>query len=140
MRVRSFQLSDHQAVEALLEQVLCDECLEETREALMRQLSWDSELVLVAERDGAVIGLLIGTVEDNAGYIYRVEVHPDYRRQGVGNALIQAVHARFRQRNIRQVLAAVDKHHLDFIPFFESVGLPSVDLTERARPLAIVAG
>jgi ribosomal protein S18 acetylase RimI-like enzyme len=140
MRVRSFQLSDHRSVEALLEQVLCDECLEETREALMRQLSWDSDLVLVAEHDETVIGVLIGTVEGHEGYIYRIEVHPDYRRQGVGNALIQAVNVRFRQRNIRQVLAAVDKHHPDFASFYQSVGLPSVDLAERARPLAILAG
>lgn len=48
MHVRSFQLSDYRPVTQLLESVLTEECYEQTMEAFGRQLSWDSELVLVA--------------------------------------------------------------------------------------------
>ena len=48
MKIRSFQLSDYRQVAELLEEVLSEECCEETMGAFARQLSWDSELVLVA--------------------------------------------------------------------------------------------
>ncbi|HEY8528177.1 MAG TPA: GNAT family N-acetyltransferase [Paenibacillaceae bacterium] len=140
MLVRPFQLADYRSVEALLEAVLCGECFEETREALIRQLSMDSELVQVAEKDGRLVGLLIGTMEGKQGFVYRICVHEDYRRQGVGGALIRAVNARFRSRNVREVMAVVDGHRRHIAPFFESFGLAPVDLAESSRQLAIVAG
>jgi len=140
MRVRPFQLSDYRSVEALLEAVLCGECFEETREALIRQLSMDSELVQVAECDDQLIGLLIGTMDGKQGFVYRVCVHPDFRRQGVGDALVKAVNARFRSRNVREVVAVVDGHRKHIAPFFESVGLAPVELAESSRQLAIAAG
>jgi ribosomal protein S18 acetylase RimI-like enzyme len=140
MLVRPFQLSDYRSVEALLEATLCGECFEETREALIRQLSMDSELVQVAEVDDQLVGLLIGTMDGKQGFVYRICVHADFRRQGVGDALVKAVNARFRSRNVREVVAVVDGHRKHIAPFFESVGLAPVDLAESSRQLAIAAG
>jgi ribosomal protein S18 acetylase RimI-like enzyme len=140
MQIRSFQLSDYQSVAELLEEALSAECCEETMAACARQLSWDSELVLVAEIDEKIVGLLIGTVDRQKGYVYRVAVHPDNRRKGVGSALVSHMQSRFQQRNVLKVMVAVDKHNELLRPFYESFGSLSYDIARPSQPLAIVAG
>ncbi|MBW5445617.1 GNAT family N-acetyltransferase [Cohnella sp. CFH 77786] len=140
MQIRSFQLSDYRSVAELLNEVLSEECCEETMGAFARQLSLDSDLVLVASVEDAVIGVLIGTIDQQKGYLYRVAVHKDYQRQGIGKALVEAMNARFRQRNVLKVLIAGDKHNELLRPFYEALGVSPVDFRSPARPLAIVAG
>jgi len=140
MRIRAFQLADYKSVAELLEVALSEECCVETMGAFARQLSWDSELILVAERDGAIVGAMIGTIDHNKGYVYRVAVHPDSRRQGVGRALVSAMNQRFRQRNVFKMLVAGDKHNELLLPFYQSlVDLP-LDFVKLSKPLAIMAG
>lgn len=140
MQIRSFQLSDYQSVAELLKEALSEECCEETMGAFARQLSWDSDLILVALVEETVAGLLIGTIDHSKGYVYRIAVHPDYRRQGLGRALVASMKSRFRHRNVLKVLIAEDKHNEILRPFYESLGVKPVDFARPSQPLAIVAG
>jgi len=140
MQIRSFRLSDYRMVAELLEEVLSEECCEETMGAFARQLSWDSELVLVAESAGEIAGVLIGTIDHHKGYVYRIAVRSKYRRQGVGRGLVAQVSTRFRQRNVLKVLVAEDKHNVVLRPFYDSLGVKPVDIVQLTQPLAIVAG
>ncbi|MBN2982054.1 MULTISPECIES: GNAT family N-acetyltransferase [Cohnella] len=139
MKIRTFQLSDYRSVSDLLEVSLSEECCKETLKALARQLSWDSELVLVAEEEEEILGVMIGTIDKQNGYVYRIAVHPDHRRRGVGRSLVTALNARFRQRNVLKVLVAVDKHNEHLQPFYERLG-DAPDMVKLNRPLSIVAG
>jgi len=140
MQIRSFRLSDYRMVAELLEEVLSEECCEETMGAFARQLSWDSELVLVAESEGEIAGVLIGTIDHYKGYVYRIAVRSEYRRQGVGRALVSQMSNRFRQRNVMKVLIAEDKHNQVLRPFYDSLGVKSADIVQLSQPLSIVAG
>lgn len=140
MQIRSFQLSDYRTVAELLEEVLSEECCEETMGAFARQLSWDSELVLVAESKGSIVGVLIGTIDQQKGYVYRVAVKKNFRRQGVGRALVTNMNNRFRQRKVLKVLIAGDKHNELLRPFYDSLGLRPADFVQLTQPLSIVAG
>jgi ribosomal protein S18 acetylase RimI-like enzyme len=140
MQIRSFQLSDYRFVAELLQEVLSEECCEETMVAFARQLSWDSELVLVAESAGSIAGVLIGTIDRQKGYVYRIAVQKDFQRQGVGRALVSHMKNRFRQRKVLKVLIAGDKHNELFRPFYDSLGLRSIDYVRLTQPLSIVAG
>jgi ribosomal protein S18 acetylase RimI-like enzyme len=140
MQIRSFQLSDYRFVAELLQEVLSEECCEETMGAFARQLSWDSELVLVAESAGSIAGVLIGTIDRQQGYVYRIAVQKDFQRQGVGRALVSNMKNRFSQRKVLKVLIAGDKHNELFRPFYDSLGLRSIDYVRLTQPLSIVAG
>lgn len=43
--------------------------------------------VVVAERDGEVVGFTHGVVTEDEGDVLRMYVHPDHQRQGIGTAL-----------------------------------------------------
>jgi ribosomal protein S18 acetylase RimI-like enzyme len=138
--VRSFRLSDYIAVTQLFENVLSEACFEETMEALSRQLSWDSELVLVAVENEEIIGVMIGTIDNNKGYYYRIAVAREHRGKGVAKALIQALRQRFLQRRVSKILITVDAHNEVVLPFYRSLGYRPNDFDHAAHRLKIVSG
>ncbi|KRE22746.1 GNAT family N-acetyltransferase [Paenibacillus sp. Soil522] len=140
MNVRSFQLSDYRPITALLEDVLTEECYEQTMEAFARQLSWDSDLVLVAVENSEIVGMIIGTIDNNKGYYYRIAVSPLHQRKGIGKALIQALRQRFEQRNVTKILITADEHNEPVLPLYESMGYVANDFIRSFQKLSIVAG
>jgi ribosomal protein S18 acetylase RimI-like enzyme len=140
MHVRSFQLSDYALVSQLMENSLSESCFHETMEAFARQLSWDSSLVLIAEDDGEIIGAVIGTIDNNNGYYYRIAVDPFHRRKGVGKMLIQTLQERFLERKVNRILIPVDTHNEPVLPLFQSLGFDMNSFTKAFKKLSIVAG
>lgn len=140
MIVRSFQLMDYFAVSKLLEEVLSEECNKETLKAFARQLTLDSHLVLVAEIDDVIVGLIIGTIDDNKGYYYRIAVHPEHRGIGVGKSLINGLRERFEKRKVSQILITVDTHNEPVLPLYQSLGFQTADFFKPLKPLRIVNG
>jgi len=140
MIIRPFRLADHASVDRLLSELLSEECYEETIDALANQLSLDSGLILVAEKDHQIVGVIIGTVDDNKAYYYRLAVHRDYRRQGIGQALIRSLDTRFRNRNVNKVMIALDRHNMHLRSFYEKLGFQAKDFISGILPLRIVNG
>lgn len=122
MIVRSFRLSDYSEVSQLLGEVLSEQCYEDTMDAFAKQLSWDSELIMVAEKQGKVVGIIIGTIDGHNGYYYRIAVARHHQRQGIGKALIQALRKRFMIRKVRKIMVSVDEHNEPILPLYESLG------------------
>lgn len=140
MVVRSFQLSDYVRITELLEQVLSGKALEDTMNAFARQLNWDSGLVLVAAEEGNIIGVMLGTIHGNKGYYYRVAVHPEHQRRGVGSALIQSMKLRFQQRQILHAVVPVDDYNEPLLPMYEKMGCQETDFNRSFGKLSILAG
>lgn len=140
MLVRSFQLSDYGRIASLLEQVLDGNVLEDTMTAFARQLNWDSGLVLVAVEEGEVLGVMIGTTQRNQGYYYRIAVHPDHQRRGIGSALIQSMKLRFQQRQVARVMVPVDEYNEHLLPVYEKAGCVPEDFNRTFGKLSILVG
>ncbi|GIQ69196.1 GNAT family N-acetyltransferase [Xylanibacillus composti] len=140
MFVRAFQLSDYAPVSALLNEVLSEECCEDTMAALGRQLYWDSELIMVAVQDDQVVGVMIGTIDEGRGYYYRVAVHPDYQRMGIGTKLTTAMRDRFEKRQVSRIMISMDKHNEMILPWYESLGYRARDFFHSFEKLTIVNG
>ncbi|MEJ3743362.1 GNAT family N-acetyltransferase [Actinomycetes bacterium KLBMP 9797] len=54
----------------------------------------DPEALLLAEMDGRIVGSIIAGWDGWRAHLYRLAVHPEYRRRGIGTALLQAAEQR----------------------------------------------
>lgn len=96
MRIRGFALDDHDAAAELWR--ASDHMSAPPREELERVLAQAPELVLVAEDDGRLVGVVVGTDDGRRGWIFRLAVSPDRRREGIGDALVAEVERRLVDR------------------------------------------
>ncbi len=83
---------------------------------------------LAAEVDGIVAGFMVGVPEfrtfglGGIGWIKLLGIHPEYKRQGIGLKLGEAIIEHFSNTGIKQVKTLVDWDDRELIPFFQQVG------------------
>jgi ribosomal protein S18 acetylase RimI-like enzyme len=92
--------------------------------------------LLVAERDGEVVGALIAAWDGWRGNMYRLAVRDGQRRQGIGLALVRAGEEYLRRRGARRVTALVAFEDEVAAGFWESAGYPTDrEIGRRVRNL-----
>lgn len=79
----------------------------DTAEKVELLLARDPEACTVAEVDGRLVGSLISGWDGWRAHLYRLAVHPDVRRRGVGGQLIAHAEERFRALGATRVDAMV---------------------------------
>jgi len=80
--------------------------------------------LLVAERDGVIVGVLIAAWDGWRGNMYRLAVHREHRRRGIALALTRAGEEYMRGRGVRRVTALVAYDDEPAEGFWEAVGYP----------------
>ena len=76
-----------------------------------RLIARDAEAVIIAERDGRVVGTVIAGWDGWRCHLYRLAVDPGARRQGIGGALLEAAEQRFTALGGRRGDAMVLEHN-----------------------------
>jgi ribosomal protein S18 acetylase RimI-like enzyme len=92
--------------------------------------------LLVAERDGEIVGALIAGWDGWRGNMYRLAVREGNRREGIGLALTRAGEDYLRQRGAHRVTALVAFDDEAAGAFWESAGYPlDREIGRRVRNL-----
>lgn len=60
-------------------------------------------ITLAAFEDRRMAGFIIGFASGGTGLIYTLDVHPDYRRKGVGSMLIRALEERLCSQGVERI-------------------------------------
>jgi len=117
---------------ALWEAAEAQPSVTDDRPGLDALLAADPRALLVAERDGAVVGCVVAAWDGWRGSVYRLAVLPAHRRRGIGSALVRAAVAALRERGARRVGALVVITDRDAVAFWDS--LRAAGVTADARP------
>lgn len=92
------------------------------------------ELFLVAIHEDVIIGTVLAGCEGQQGWVYYLGVDPDYRRQGIGSALMKRVEAGLLAKECREVSFQVWASKSEVQAFYETLGYQAEDrLSMRKR-------
>lgn len=94
----------------------------DTPEEIKRKLERDPDLFLVSESDREIIATIIGGYDGRRGMIYHLAVRSDFRRQGVGAALLVEVEKRLQAKGCLKIYLLVLDDNTSAIHFYEECG------------------
>ena len=102
----------------------------------------DPDAPKVAERDGAVVGFMLGEVrggefglDEPTGWLEFFGVDPSARGGGVGRRLTEALLEHFRARGARIARTMVASRDEEIASFLEAMGFKAAPLTALERTL-----
>jgi ribosomal protein S18 acetylase RimI-like enzyme len=120
--IRECRPDEADAVLALWRQAGAAPSVTDSVEDIRRVMSRGSAHFLVAEEDGVLIGTLIGGFDGWRANHYRLAVHPDYRRRGLGKALVAEMEEWFIQQGAKRIAALVIREHPLATDFWQAIG------------------
>ena len=120
--IRACRLEDIEGVLELWRQADATPSVTDNADDLRRAITDSPAHVLVAEAQARIVGSIIGTFDGWRGNIYRLAVHPNYRRHGVARALVAEVEKKLAEQGARRITALVEKDHPLAMDFWEAVG------------------
>ncbi|WAL93484.1 GNAT family N-acetyltransferase [Streptomyces sp. Je 1-369] len=137
LRIRAAAPEDLDAVLAFWKVAAEGTSISDDRSGVERLVARDPESLILAERGGELAGTVIAGFDGWRCHLYRLAVHPDHRRRGVGTALLAAAEERFVRLGGRRGDAMVlDRNELAH-PAWRAAGYaPQPQWSRWVKPLS----
>jgi ribosomal protein S18 acetylase RimI-like enzyme len=78
--------------------------------------------LLIAEREGRVVGALVAAWDGWRGNMYRLAVLPEHRRRGIARRLVQTGHQRLRAHGAARITALVAHDEVEATALWGAAG------------------
>jgi ribosomal protein S18 acetylase RimI-like enzyme len=102
---------------------------------ISKKILRDPDLFIVAEANGKIIGSVLGGFDGRRGMMYHLAVEQAYRHNGIGNALMQALEERLREKGCIRYYLLVTRDNDEAIDFYEARGWQLLDLFVYGKDL-----
>ena len=83
--------------------------------------------LLVADRDGAILGACMTGHDGHRGALYYLASDPSHRREGIGRRLVEEAEAWCRARGVPKLNLLVRKENTAVFAFYEALGFRDTD-------------
>lgn len=111
LRIRDCRPDEIETVLQLWKQAETTVSATDSAANILHAITHSPAIVLVAETDGRIVGSLIGGFDGWRGNVYRLAVHPTFRRQGIAQKLVAEVHRRLARQGATRMTALVLNDH-----------------------------
>ncbi len=110
--------------------------VDDSKAGIEKFLKRNPTTCLVAEKDSRIIGVILGGHDGRRGYIYHTTVREEYRKQGIGRDLVEAVMQALNAEGITKVALLVFNKNENGNAFWEKQGfIARTDVTYRNRSI-----
>lgn len=98
------------------------------KDEIAKKLQRDPDLFLVADLNGSIIGSVLGGFDGRRGMVYHLAVEDQYRKRGIGTALMNELENRMRQKGCIRSYLLVTNDNFNAARFYETIGWEQMDL------------
>jgi ribosomal protein S18 acetylase RimI-like enzyme len=91
-------------------------------EQVTRQLAGGTQTILGLRSNNGLVGVVLITHDGRKGWINRLAIHPDYRRQGLGLLLIGEAERVLHDQGIQIIAALIEDWNKPSQALFEKAG------------------
>lgn len=134
--IRAYQEIDKDCVLALWGMVFPGRAAwNKPEDVISRKLSVQPELFYVAMHQNQVVGTIIAGYDGVRGWIHRLAVHPDYRRNGLASGLMQRAESALKEIGCPKLNLQVRASNLEVLKFYESLGFAIEERASLGKPL-----
>lgn len=104
-------------------------------EEIAKKLERDPQLFLVAEKEGRLVGAVMGGFDGRRGLVYHLAVHPSERERGIASALMEELEQRLKSIGCRRVYLLVTPQNISAQQFYEKRGWQRMEILTYAKDL-----
>jgi N-acetylglutamate synthase len=122
--LRRLTIDDHAAILALWQRAGLHSIRPEGRDSRAefdRQLA-GGQMAIGLEVNGRLIGVVLATNDTRKGWINRLAIDPDYRRQGYGEQLVRAAEEALRAAGMKLIAAFIEDGNAASLTLFDKLG------------------
>ena len=103
--VRTMTIDDYEEVSLLWHKIkgFSIRSIDDSREGVARFLKRNPDSSVVAVEDSRVVGAILCGHDGRRGCLYHVCVHEDYRKQGIGQKMVEACLAALKREHVNKV-------------------------------------
>ncbi|MBN1562902.1 MAG: GNAT family N-acetyltransferase [Anaerolineae bacterium] len=94
----------------------------DSRAQFAAQLAGDTQTVIGLRAGEQLIGVIVATHDGRKGWLNRLAIHPDFRRQGLGQRLIAAAEQQLHDQGMRIIAALIEDWNDPSLALFQKVG------------------
>jgi predicted N-acetyltransferase YhbS len=135
LKIRSLRIEDIEAIVVIDEKVLGEKRRDYWENKLRMMDEKASQVSLVAEVQGKVLGFILGDVSgwefgvpDTIGWIDTLGVDPAEQKKGLATALAQELIQRLKAMGVRTIYTLVSWDDWDLLQFFHAMGFTRGDM------------
>ena len=122
LNIRSCRLEDCAVVLDVRKQATPNSDVFDSEERLTQLVRSGTDLFLVAEKENRIVGAVIGGWDGWEGQVHRLAVLPEYKRQGIGRALVEKIEQLLFARGAQRISLLVHQGRPDALGFWDSLG------------------
>lgn len=122
MKIRTFKEADTERVVSLWEQCSLTVPWNNPRKDIKRKLDVQPDLFIVGEKDGSIIGSVMGGYDGHRGWLYYLAVHPDWQQQKIGTLLVNEAESRIKKCGCAKINLMVRTGNEKVMAFYRSLG------------------
>lgn len=113
--------------------------LDDSKEGIERFLERNPQTCFVVIKDHNIVGAIMAGHDGRRGYIYHTCVHPHYRREGIGEMMVDRVMEVMETLGINKVALVVFQRNKDGQCFWEKMGFSTrEDIVYRNKAIKMM--
>ena len=126
--IREFRIEDYDGIVALWAEagIHYRPNGRENRQQLEKELKTGQAVFMVAVADKRIVGVVLGTHDGRKGWINRLAVAKQFRRQNVASELVAAVENRLNELGINLIACLIEPENSVSKTFFKKIGYTKV--------------